>query len=102
MTPLALQRNGRVHFAEWTPEHQLDEAVPRDFTPRLSGNVLAVAEHRYRVAEVEHLTKAVTNIDDRMSLRLDQLEHAENAFDFGIRESRRGLREHPHAAWAAQ
>src|SRR5262249_25693408 len=92
----------RIHLLERTPQHQLNQAFPRDLADLLRCHMLSVAQHRHRIAQVEDLAQTVRDVDDRAALRAEALEDSENALDVGIGESGGRLAEDEQARIARQ
>ena len=92
----------RIHLVEGATQHQLDQALARDFADGLRRYVLAVAEYRNRVAKLEHFAQAMTDVDDRPPLPFQRLEHGEYPFDLRVRKRRGRLVEDEHTGIARE
>src|SRR5689334_20959102 len=92
----------RIHLRKRAPQHQLDQPLAGDTANGLSRNMLAVAQHRDRIAEFEYLAQTVRDVDDRTAMRSQALEDSESAFNIRVGQRRGWLVENEHSRIARQ
>ena len=78
-------------------DHQFDQPLVVEFFDRHGGDVVAVAQHRDLVGNLEHFFEVVRHVEDRNATLLEPANRLEQALHIGAGQRRSRLVEHQQA-----
>ena len=92
----------RIHLAEASAEHHLHQMRAVDLIGAARAHQFAIAQHRDAVADLEHLTEPVRDVDDRLAFGFQRTQCIEDPFDLDVGQRRGRLVEDEDAGVACQ